>query len=53
MLTEGWGWGGYLVFYNTCFCFVLKGHWEIVHESHQLMDTTFNTFLRGEHTHTC
>lgn len=44
---------GLMLFSATlCFCFVLKGHWEIVHESHRLMDTNFNAFLRGEHTHT-
>uniref|UniRef100_A0A8D3BPW2 RUS family member 1 n=1 Tax=Scophthalmus maximus TaxID=52904 RepID=A0A8D3BPW2_SCOMX len=27
--------------------FLFKGHWETVHESHKLMDTIFNAFLKG------
>lgn len=38
-------------FYNMLlFC---EGHWELVHESHQLMDANFATFLKGEFAHVC
>lgn len=29
--------------------YVSKGNWEMVHDSHKLMDTIFNPFLTGEH----
>uniref|UniRef100_A0A7N8WKY8 RUS family member 1 n=1 Tax=Mastacembelus armatus TaxID=205130 RepID=A0A7N8WKY8_9TELE len=31
--------------------FFLKGHWEMVHESHKVMDTVFSPFLKSEYTH--
>lgn len=50
LLKKGGGAGR--LFYKTCFYYYFfvycAGHWELVHESHQLMDSTFATFLKGE-----
>lgn len=37
--------------YSELTLFSLKGHWEMVHESHGLMDKVFDPFVKGEHKH--
>uniref|UniRef100_A0A671Y9X7 RUS family member 1 n=1 Tax=Sparus aurata TaxID=8175 RepID=A0A671Y9X7_SPAAU len=33
--------------HNAYFLFSFKGHWDMVHESHKLMDKIFSPFLKG------
>lgn len=39
----------YLFFPHDTHVYFFTGDWEMVHESHKLMDTNFDPFLKGEH----
>uniref|UniRef100_A0A671YA06 RUS family member 1 n=1 Tax=Sparus aurata TaxID=8175 RepID=A0A671YA06_SPAAU len=39
--------GAFSHLHNAYFLFSFKGHWDMVHESHKLMDKIFSPFLKG------
>lgn len=41
--------GPFSVFFNITHFYFSKGHWELVHESHKVIDNIFSPFLKGEH----
>lgn len=42
--------GPFSVFFNITNFFSSKGHWDLVHESYNVIDNIFSPFLKGEHT---
>lgn len=39
--------------FNITHSFSSKGHWDLVHESYNVIDNIFSPFLKGEHTNFC